>query len=153
MRYLLLFGISFCQELYNEGARTFLVLEAIPIECYPTALWRSRKEELNEDGCLAQLAMDNNNHNIHLGELLTALEVELVGANIILFHIHEMIMDGIRNPSKYGESILFRTYLCNMEKHNFVKYSSDVRHTSLSIVICVMTFVLTVFKIFQFEKN
>lgn len=101
----------FTQILYNEGARTFVVTDAFPAPCYPSHLWKEDPTTLDENGCAGDALKAFQGYNLALATFIKTLNAKLEGANLILFSLHDIIMDGIINPSKYGESLIFRFFV------------------------------------------
>lgn len=93
------------QVLHNEGARTIVVFDLFPVECFPAVLGRrnTKPSDLNEDGCMAKVANASARHNRELRWMLKKLRAELAGVNLVLFRIHDLMMSAVRNPAKFGE--------------------------------------------------
>lgn len=97
--------LVYLQVLHNEGARTFVVFDLFPVECFPAVLGRPelKPSDLNEDGCMAKVANVSATHNRELRRKLKKLRAELAGVNLVLFSIHDLMMRAVRNPAQFGK--------------------------------------------------
>lgn len=97
--------LVYLQVLHNEGARTFVVFDLFPVECFPVKLGHPdlKPSDLNEDGCVAKTANVSATHNRELRRKLKKLRAELAGVNLVLFSIHDLMMTAVRNPAKFGK--------------------------------------------------
>ena len=93
------------QILYGEGARTIVTLNAFPTGCFPAGLGLPWVEpsKLDEDGCVASIVHTATLHNKALQNMIENLQEELVDAKLIIFNLHQIFMDAIRNPASAGK--------------------------------------------------
>ena len=93
------------QILYGEGARTIVTLNAFPAGCFPTVLGQPWVEpsSLDEDGCVAAFVHIIILHNRALQNMIEDLQAELVDAKLVIFDLHQVFMDAIRNPASAGK--------------------------------------------------
>jgi phospholipase/lecithinase/hemolysin len=79
-----------------------VVMDSFPTACFATLLWNATQKDLNEDGCKSLVAKQIEHYNSRLRVMVTNLNPELAGADLIIFSLHDIFMSAIRNPSKYG---------------------------------------------------
>lgn len=93
------------QVLYGEGARTIVTMNAYPVGCFPVVLGQTWVEPsiLNEDGCVASNVHMMILHNKALRNMIENLQAELVDAKLVIFDLHQIFMDAIRNPASVGK--------------------------------------------------
>lgn len=93
------------QILYGEGARTIVAMSAFPVGCFPALLGQPSVEpsSLNEDNCVASNVHVVMLHNKALRNMIENLQTELVDAKLIIFDLHQIFMDAIRNPASVGK--------------------------------------------------
>jgi hypothetical protein len=93
------------QVLYGEGARTIVTMNAFPMGCFPIVLGHTQVEpsNLDEDGCVVSNMHMINLHNKALQNMIETLQAELVDAKLVIFDLHQIFMDAIRNPASVGK--------------------------------------------------
>ncbi|XP_024521778.1 GDSL esterase/lipase At3g48460 [Selaginella moellendorffii] len=91
------------QNLYNLGARKFLVTNIPRQGCNPSFLVSRRpSDRLDELGCIADFNALNAHHNSLLREAVDDLRVSLAGASIAHADFYSAIEPILRNPQSYG---------------------------------------------------
>ncbi|MCO5599049.1 hypothetical protein L7F22_053148 [Adiantum nelumboides] len=100
---------DFCDENCLAGARIFLVMNVTPLGCNPsTSSNPYRTENRDEYACKVDYLTLVNMHNEHLVELLGEFRLKYPMADWILYDAYGIMLDGYRNPSKYGVEYPFK---------------------------------------------
>ncbi|KAF7151358.1 hypothetical protein RHSIM_Rhsim02G0226600 [Rhododendron simsii] len=96
------------KEIYEAGGRKFAFVNLAPLDCVPFV------RALNPAGeCLQEFTALVKLHNTAISKVLKKLEMQLQGFKYSNFDLYNSIIERIENPSKYGSSLLSRSY-CDM---------------------------------------
>ncbi|XP_024540146.1 GDSL esterase/lipase At5g45910 [Selaginella moellendorffii] len=94
---------DFIQDLYNLGARKFLVINIPRQGCNPSVILSRRpSDRLDDFGCVADFNALNSRHNSLLRIAVDNLRERLAGASIALADFYGLTGDVLRNPQEYG---------------------------------------------------
>ncbi|XP_072953627.1 GDSL esterase/lipase At5g37690-like [Typha angustifolia] len=97
------------KRLYSLGARKIMFSGLAPLGCIPSQRVRSGTGQ-----CLYDVNQYALEFNSQIKKLLTSLNFQLPGANMILADCYSIVMDLIKNPQNYGFKIS-DTSCCNVD--------------------------------------
>ncbi|KAK3128449.1 hypothetical protein QOZ80_6BG0461850 [Eleusine coracana subsp. coracana] len=92
------------QDLYNIGARNFMVFNMAPIGCYPAFLTQlpHSSNDLDEYGCMKTYNSGVIYYNELLKNSLAELRKKLPGASIVYIDKHSVVLELFRHPNAHG---------------------------------------------------
>ncbi|GJN29587.1 hypothetical protein PR202_gb17825 [Eleusine coracana subsp. coracana] len=91
-------------DLYNIGARNFMVFNMAPIGCYPAFLTQlpHSSNDLDEYGCMKTYNSGVIYYNELLKNSLAELRKKLPGASIVYIDKHSVVLELFRHPNAHG---------------------------------------------------
>ncbi|XP_042487903.1 GDSL esterase/lipase 7-like [Macadamia integrifolia] len=120
---------QYLQDLYNLGARKFVVFNVTPLGCTPAELYLKNLTS----GCAEDVNQLVSLYNEGLPDMLQELNTSLQGSTFVLGDIYGFLYDLSQNPYKYGFKnrgpccvIDYTTYLCQEDVLPCVNRTSDI---------------------------
>ncbi|CAN6179238.1 unnamed protein product [Urochloa humidicola] len=92
------------QDLYNMGARNFMVFNMAPIGCYPAFLTQlpHTSKDLDESGCMETYNSGVTYYNELLNTSLGEVRKKLQDASIVYVDKHTVTLELFRHPDAHG---------------------------------------------------
>ncbi|CAA0820736.1 GDSL esterase/lipase [Striga hermonthica] len=96
--------ISSIKQLYDIGARSFLILNIGPVGCYPAFIVQFPHQSSDYDsyGCLGSYNNAVNEYNYALKAAVEQTRQELKDANLMYVDTYSMLQDIFQNPTSHG---------------------------------------------------
>ncbi|CAL5051191.1 unnamed protein product [Urochloa decumbens] len=100
------------QDLYNIGARNFMVFNMAPIGCYPSFLTQlpHTSNDLDEFGCMKTYNSGVTYYNELLNTSLAEVRKKLQGASVVYVDKHTVTLELFRHPDAHG--LKYGTKVC-----------------------------------------
>ncbi|GER57406.1 GDSL esterase/lipase [Striga asiatica] len=96
--------ISSIKQLYDIGARSFLILNIGPVGCYPAFIVQFPHQSSDYDsyGCLGSYNNAVNEYNYALKDAVEQTKQELKDANLMYVDTYSVLQDLFQNPTSHG---------------------------------------------------
>ncbi|KAF8698175.1 hypothetical protein HU200_035692 [Digitaria exilis] len=132
------------QDLYNIGARNFMVFNMAPIGCYPAFLTElpHSSNDLDEFGCMKTYSSGVVYYNELLKNILAEVRKKMQDASIVYVDKHTVMLELFRHPHAHG--LKYGTKACcgygggayNLDQNVYCGNSKMVNGQTVTAVAC-----------------